>query len=372
MTEIILADPKLQQLGEASKQIRGVLASSDDMMRGIQTAMAITQLTRMLLESRALDSLQCLRGSPMGFMTDETEGKRYSNEVVAAFIVHCLIDGDPLYGGHVMIFSGRKYRTKVGWVKALRDAGATQIEATAYAAEDIERGTTNGGALKMSGRCGVIASCVVKGQVFRVELLRHPSGDARAAVEGMGKSPAACYVQMRGKAEARALARLHQLVTGIDSGEEGPVLIESAGNGEWPHHAGLESVMQRNIEHAERQDAERQAARMVAQSEPRAPEPQQAAPDLPQVPAEGPDPDGYWRDEARELQDRYPGPEGELAVGWYAELMQSRSVRQLGVSWQAWGRVAKENQLSPEHDIYKYLTRLKDHLKAYHGGTATN
>jgi len=85
-------------------------------------------------------------------------------------------------------------------------------------------------------------------------------------------------------------------------------------------------------------------------------------------PSSGFDPDGHLRDEAATLRDRFGGAEGELATGWFTELVSAKSVRQLQTSWQAWGRVAKENNIDTEHEIYKFLTRVKDLLKGVHGG----
>lgn len=355
-TALAKVEQQLTQLMTTAQEIRTGLATADDMMRGIKTAMAVNQLMHLLIREGVIEHLKSLHNSPLGYLTDETEGgRRYATDAVAGFVAHCLIDGDPLYGGHVMIFSGKKYRTKVGWMKALRDAGATHIQCTAFAPEDIQKSTTSGGSERLSGRVAVVAACVVAGKEYSVQLRRTDIGDARVVVEGMGKTSAACVTQMKGKAEARALQRLHTLVTGIDTDEEaGPVIdVTDASRPSWTLSTTLEAVMDANIQHVE------------SQATPAVEEP---AAEMQPISVDGPDPDGHWRDEANELRDRYPGSEGDLAPTWYAELMQQRSVRQLGLSWQAWGRVAKESNVTPEHDIYAYMTRLKDHLKAFHGG----
>jgi len=358
-TALAKVEQQLTQLMTTAQEIRTGLATADDMMRGIKTAMAVNQLMHLLIREGVIEHLKSLHNSPLGYLTDETEGgRRYTTDAVAGFVAHCLIDGDPLYGGHVMIFSGKKYRTKTGWMKALRDAGATHVQCTAFAPEDIQKSTTSGGSERLSGRVAVVAACVVAGKEYSVQLRRSDMGDARVVVEGMGKTSAACVTQMKGKAEARALQRLHTLITGIDTDEEaGPVIdVTDASRPSWTLSPTLEAVMDANIQHVEAQIGP------PVEIEP------QASVETPQVPADGPDSDGHWRDEANELRDRFPGPEGDLAPTWYAELMQQKSVRQLSLAAQAWGRVKTETKLDAEHPVAEYVARLGKHLKAFHGG----
>lgn len=350
-------------LKTTAEALRNELAASDEISRGLLMAMAITQLRDMLLKEQYLDALLPLHNTQLGYLTDEQphKGNRYTNEQIAAFVVHCLLDGDPLSGGHVMIFGGKKYRTKTGWLRMLKLAKVAELNVQAAAPEEVSESRNQSGSLRMSGKCTAFAECKVNGQRFRVDLARTAAGDYRVDVDGNGKDRSACFVQMRGKAEARAAARLHQMITGTDSGEDEPVSVtnvlpEMPDN--WQFSKTAEDMFARNIAHAERQ----QSAGETAAGQPLQTTPQESPP------SSGFDPDGYLHDEAAALQDRFGGAEGELATAWFTELASAKSVRQLQTSWQAWGRVAKENGIDTEHDIYKFLTRVKDLLKEVHGG----
>jgi hypothetical protein len=348
MTTVIRHEEQLTELMTVSQKLRDGLSKADDMTRGIRTAIAINQLMEMLVASKAIEGLRSMHGSPLGWLTDDAMRERkYTTEQIAAFVVHCLLDGDPLYGGHVMIFSGRKYRTKTGWIKALRDAGATQIEATAFAPEDIEHAKNGSGtAIRMSGRCGVVARCQVKGQAFAVEMLRTPAGDARAAVEGNAVSPAACYVQMRGKAEARALARLHQLITGIDCGEDAAVATEVAveSTPQWQFSPATNAMFDRNIAHVE--------ATAAAQAPP--------AEELEVLEPEPPtEPD--WSDEVAALQGKLTADQAQLLGDAHADLAAAKSSQQLRTVWEAVNMQMKELKMDTRG--VALLTRIKDARK---------
>jgi hypothetical protein len=347
MANDIVARKHVIELAAVAKDIRQELEQADDIMRGLLMALAVTRLTSMLLTEGHLESLKCLHGSPCGYGTDEREGGRaYTNQQVAAFVTQCLIDGDPLNGGHVMIFGGKKYRTKTGWQRMLRLLKVQRLNSLGYAPEDVVETRNHSGSVKLTGKCAAFAECVANGQLYRIDLIHDARGDGRVEVSGNGKDAAACIGQMKGKAEARALARLHQLLTGIDSGEDeamvSDVVVESTP--QWQFSPATNAMFERNIAHAE--------ATTAVQAPP-AEELEVLAPEPPTEPD--------WSDEVAALQGKLSSDQAQLLGDAHADLAQAKSSQQLRTVWEAVNMQMKE--LKMDSRGVALLTRIKDARK---------
>lgn len=338
MADNAIIRKQVLDLKTTAEALRGELAASDEITRGLLMAMAITQLENMLLAQNYLQALNSLHNSPLGYLTDETKDRRYNNAQVAAFVVHCLLDGDPLYGGHVMIFGGKKYRTKVGWMRLLREAKVTELDIRAAAPQDVVETRNQSGSLKATGKCSAYAQCKLNGQVYRVDLSHTSHGDYRVDVDGNGKDIAACRVQMRGKAEARAAARLYQLITGIDGNEDdAPVIIETPPSDGWTLSPSLEGYMDQAIAHVEQQ---------------------QPAPVEPAV-ATPPAPD--FLDEVAALQTKLSTEHAKLLGDAHADIAGAVSEQQLRTVWEAVNAAAREAKLDKR--ALDLLVRIKDTRK---------
>lgn len=338
MADNAIIRKQVLDLKTTAEALRGELAASDEITRGLLMAMAITQLENMLLAQNYLQALNSLHNSPLGYLTDETKDRRYNNAQVAAFVVHCLLDGDPLYGGHVMIFGGKKYRTKVGWMRLLREAKVTELDIRAAAPQDVVETRNQSGSLKATGKCSAYAQCKLNGQVYRVDLSHTSHGDYRVDVDGNGKDIAACRVQMRGKAEARAAARLYQLITGIDSNEDdAPVIIETPPSDGWTLSPSLENYMDQAIAHVEQQ-------------QPASVEPAVATP---------PSPD--FLDEVAALQVKLSPEHARLLGDGHEDIMEALSETKLREVWEDINKEAKKHKLDTR--AVELLTRMKDARK---------
>lgn len=320
-------------LKTTAEALRGELAASDEITRGLLMAMAITQLENMLLAQNHLQALNSLHNSPLGYLTDETKDRRYNNTQVAAFVVHCLLDGDPLYGGHVMIFGGKKYRTKVGWMRLLREAKVTELDIRAAAPQDVVETRNQSGSLKATGKCSAYAQCRLGGQVYRVDLSHTPQGDFRVDVDGNGKDISACRVQMRGKAEARVAARLYQLITGIDSGEEESpptqnILPEMPDN--WKFSPETEASLDRIVAQVE---AEKVAKQEKTQRSPI----------------------DELTDRATTLANQVNPESGEALLRHHEAMQAATSNSELNDAWK---------KFETEHATNKYDGRVKGHLQS--------
>lgn len=347
MSDGAIVRQQMTVLKETAEQLRNELAACDEVGRGLMMAIAITQLQTMLLDQGYISSLASLKGSPLGFQTDEGSNRKYSNEEVAAFVVHCLLDGDPLYGGHVMIFSGKKYRTKAGWLRLLKLAKVTELDVRSAAPQDVVETRTHNGNTRASGKCAAYAQCRLNGQHYRIDFANTPHGDFRVDVDGNGRDGGACRVQMRGKAEARAAARLYQLITGIDCDEDGPgqVIDAVAEPATWTLSPDLEGYMDQAIAHNEQQVAAR------------------AASVIPSPPVTAPD----FIDEVAALQGKLSPEHATLLGDAHADLAGAKSEQQLRTIWEAINAAAREAKLDSRG--MALLTRIKDDRKAVLSGT---
>lgn len=338
MTDTAIIRRQLTDLKTTADALRVELQAEDDIGRGLLMAIAITQLKTMLLQNNCIQAIACIHGSALGYLTDETRERRYNNDQVADFVVHCLLEGDPLWGGHVMMLAGKKYRTKAGWMRLLRGMKVSELDAKAAAPQEVVETRNQSGSLKASGKCAAYAQCKLNGQAYRVDLKQTPDGDYRVDVDGNGKDSGACRVQMRGKAEARALARLFQLITGIDSGEDdAPVIIESPPSNGWTLSPSLENYMDQAIAHVEQQ---------------------QPAPVEP-VAAAQPAPD--FLDEVAALQVKLNPDHAKLLGDAHADIAGAVSEQQLRTVWEAVNAAAREAKLDKR--ALDLLVRIKDTRK---------
>jgi hypothetical protein len=328
---------QLTDLKTTADALRVELQAEDDIGRGLMMAIAITQLKTMLLQNNCIQAIASIHGSALGYLTDETRDRRYSNDQVADFVVHCLLEGDPLWGGHVMMLAGKKYRTKAGWMRLLRAMKVTELDAKAAAPQEVVESRNQSGSLKASGKCAAYAQCKLNGQAYRVDLKPTPDGDYRVDVDGNGKDSAACRVQMRGKAEARALARLFQLITGIDSGEDdAPVIIETPPSNGWTLSPSLEGYMDQAIARVEQQPA---------LAEP--------------VTATAPAPD--FLDEVAALQTKLSPEHARLLGDGHEDITEAMSEAKLREVWEKISEKRKEHKL--DNRAFELLTRMKDARK---------
>lgn len=246
-----------------------------------------------------------------------------------------------------MIFSGKKYRTKAGWLRLLKLAKVTELDVRSAAPQDVVETRTHNGNTRASGKCAAYAQCKVNGQHYRIDFANTPHGDFRVDVDGNGRDGNACRVQMRGKAEARAAARLYQLITGIDCDEDGPsqVIDAVAEPATWTLSPDLEGYMDQAIAYNEQQVAAR------------------AASVIPSPPVTTPD----FIDEVVTLQGKLSPEHATLLGDAHADLAGAKSEQQLRTVWEAINIHAREAKLDSRG--MALLTRIKDDRKAVLSGT---
>jgi hypothetical protein len=276
----------------------------------------------MLIHNRYIEAIMPLVDTHLGFRTDSD---RYTNEQLTGFVVDCLLHNDSLVGNEVNLIKGKRFVTKEGWIRKLKDLGAIGILPTAFTPTDVdvrqgEKTTT------VSARVPVIAKCWFRGREYVVKCIELPEGDARILVDGMANTKQAAIVQAKGKAEARALAKLHAMLTGRGDDDDIPAeVIETTATAPMIVETTLQTKPQ--------------------------PAPQQQ--ELTSL---------SWGEEASRLAAKVNGKSAEIMDAFYILLGDCVTLDELQKEWQALQAVAKTDK--PDQRVMEFLTRFKDHRKA--------
>jgi hypothetical protein len=220
-TQLAQMETQLVELCETATAALHKIEAANGPMKLAATAMAAAKLTQMLIHNRYIEAIMPLVDTHLGFRTDSD---RYTNEQLTGFVVDCLLHNDSLVGNEVNLIKGKRFVTKEGWIRKLKDLGAIGILPTAFTPVDVdvrqgEKTTT------VSARVPVIAKCWFRGREYVVKCIELPEGDARILVDGMANTKQAAIVQAKGKAEARALAKLHAMLTGRGDDDDIPAEV---------------------------------------------------------------------------------------------------------------------------------------------------
>jgi pyruvate/2-oxoglutarate dehydrogenase complex dihydrolipoamide acyltransferase (E2) component len=177
----------------------------------------------------------------------------------------------------------------------------------------------------------VIAECWFRGRRYEVKCVELPEGDARILVDGMANTKQAAIVQAKGKAEARALAKLHALLTGRSEDDEIPAeVIETTAT-----------------------------AAVAVQPAPQ-PKPQPALPPQTETAPVS------WGEEASQIAAKVSQKSSEIMDAFYISLGDCTTIEELQKEWQSLQAVAKTDK--PDQRVMQFLARFKDHRKSQLGG----
>lgn len=326
--ELSKIEQQVSQLFEVGYQLQQQLENAPVQLKAMHTVLGMAKLRELLISHKAVDAIRPLINTKAGFRCDR---KDYTNEQIADFVVDCMLHGDQLCGNHVNLIAGSRFVTKEGWTHKLRHlAGATQVQAVSFLPEKVhaERGDRS---VRVIGRVAVDCSCVVNGTPFSMRFCDSgPHRDSRFEVDGRGVDQTAAIVQMRGKAEARALAKLYEYVTGLGEGEDVHEVIETTAT------EAAETVL----------IVETQAAAVVELVDESAQQP--AA--LLKLEAE-----------ANDLVAKLDEPNATMLREWAAEFRSQPHLEALNLAWQAWHKVAGSEK--PDPQVHSHMTSLKDALK---------
>jgi hypothetical protein len=220
-TQLAQMETQLIELCETATAALHKIEAANGPMKIATTAVAVAQLTQMLIHRQYMESIRPLVDTHLGFRTDSD---RYTNEQLAGFVVDCLLHNDSLVGNEVNLIKGKRFVTKEGWLRKLRDLGAIAITTTAFTPDEVEMKQEEK-TVTVFARVAVVAECWFNGRHYPVRCVSQPEGDARILVDGKANTKQAAVVQAKGKAEARALAKLHAMLTGRSEDDEIPAEV---------------------------------------------------------------------------------------------------------------------------------------------------
>jgi hypothetical protein len=325
-TELAQMETQLVELCQTATTALHKIEAANGPMKIATTAVAVAQLTQMLIHRQYMESIRPLVDTHLGFRTDSD---RYTNEQLAGFVVDCLLHNDSLVGNEVNLIKGKRFVTKEGWLRKLRDLGAIAITTTAFTPDEVEMKQEEK-TVTVFARVAVVAECWFNGRHYPVRCVNQPEGDARILVDGKANTKQAAVVQAKGKAEARALAKLHAMLTGRSEDDEIPAeVIETTAT-----------------------------AAVVVQPAPQ-PKPQPALPPQESAPQS-------WGEEASQIAAKVSQKSSEIMDAFYMSLGDCKTLEELQKEWQTLQAVAKTDK--PDQRVMQFLARFKDHLKTQLGG----
>lgn len=204
-------------LRDGQRSIRDAEASGNMMLKGLTTA-RLTQTVRNLITPAMMRDIMALKGTALGFKTDEATRRegQYSEEAVRDVVIAALMDGARIVGNEFNIISGNYYRTKEQLERKVREFPGLREFRYSLSVPRI----SDGGAVVAGW-----ASWKLHGTADRMDFMQSEGFDARIPVRinsGQGADA------ILGKATRKLMYRVLQRLTGIDYGfeeeqtEEGP------------------------------------------------------------------------------------------------------------------------------------------------------
>ncbi len=183
-------------------------------LRSIKKAKAIEMLRAMITPVMPL--IHGLKNSPMGFLTDEKEGKSpYPDELIRDCVIEAMLNGVNLDGNEFNIIASKCYITQAGyWHKLKEIDGITDID------------VTPGVPAMYNGQmvCRVRANWKLKGVSLRLIGADGKDGRAFAIKAGTGSTPD----NITGKALRKAYKAIYEKCTGstmTEPDEEAEVIV---------------------------------------------------------------------------------------------------------------------------------------------------
>lgn len=216
-------------LDALSMQIQEAWLSEGNFSRTIAYGMAVAELREALTDG-VMRAIMKLKGSKLGFRTDENASNVYPMELVRDAVIDAATLGLQCVGNQFNIIGGNMYVTKEGFTFLLRrlvQEGKLADMKFVYHPAEITESSTQGQRrdgsmyqkIEREGRVKVDVSCVYKGKQVREQLefiVRVNNGMSQDAVLG--------------KAERKAKAWLYNFLTDqcLSDGDAEAVVAEAA------------------------------------------------------------------------------------------------------------------------------------------------
>jgi len=228
---------------EAAGQLAEARLAMDPVAESMAMAFGIAALQDAIKENpQAIGVLLRMGGHKWGFKTDrdafDGSGTQYKPDVLVPCFCEALMNQLRPIGNEFNVITSSMYITKEGWGGLLsRLPGVTEVDSRPGAIVDFDARdfTTKQGATKkkITASVSATADCKVWGQHVQVRAWKTPEADERLQLSVIAEEIDEALDQLKGKADARILERLHQKVKALSlAGPQGvPPAVPAIGNG---------------------------------------------------------------------------------------------------------------------------------------------
>jgi len=210
---------------EAAGQLAEARLAMDPVAESMAMAFGIASLQDAIRDNpQAIGVLTRMGGHKWGFKTDrdayDGTGTTYKPEVLVPCFCEALMNQLRPIGNEFNIITSSMYITKEGWGGLLsRLPGVTEVDSRPGAIVDFDARefTTNKGAVKkkITASVSATADCKVWGQHVQVRAWKTSDADERLQLSVIADEIDEAIDQLKGKADARILERLHQKVKAL-------------------------------------------------------------------------------------------------------------------------------------------------------------
>ena len=222
---------------QAAQQLAEARLAMDPVAESMAMAFGIASLQDAIRANpQAIAVLQRMAGHKWGFKTDrdawDGTGSTYKPDVLVPCFCEALMNQLRPIGNEFNVITGSMYVTKEGWAGLLsRLPGVTEVDSRPGAIVDYEVRdftTKKGDAKKkITASVSATADCHVWGQHVQVRAWKLEEADERLQLSVIADEIDEALDQLRGKADARILERLHQKVKALSlAGPQGVPQVE--------------------------------------------------------------------------------------------------------------------------------------------------
>ena len=209
----------------ASDQLARARSERDPVAESMAMAFGMTALQDAIKSNpQAVTVLMRMAGHRWGFKTDQDAwdggGTNYKPDVVVPCFCEAMMNQLRPVGNEFNIITSSTYTTKEGWGGLLaRLPGVTEVDARAGSIVDFdarEFETKQGKSKKkITASVSATADCKVWGQFVQVRSWNTPDADERLQLSVIASEIDEALDQLKGKADARILERLHHKVVAL-------------------------------------------------------------------------------------------------------------------------------------------------------------
>ena len=210
---------------QAAGQLADARLAMDPVAESMAMAFGIAALQDAIKEHpQAVGVLLRMGGHKWGFKTDRDAydggGTQYKPDVLVPCFCEALMSELRPIGNEFNIIQSSMYTTKEGWSGLLsRLPGVTEVDPRSGAIVDYEARefTTKQGVVKkkITASVSATADCKVWGQFIQVRAWKTDQADERLQLSSVAEEIDEALDQLKGKADARILERLHQKVKAL-------------------------------------------------------------------------------------------------------------------------------------------------------------